>query len=492
MRLFSFGDSQARLAALDRSQAIAEFGCDGTILTANRNFLEMLGYTLDEIRGRHHSLFVDREANQSQEDRALWTALGRGECQSAEYRRIGKGGREIWIRASYNAIAGRDGKPCKVVMAAIDVTEQKRRNASFEAQIDAISQSQAVIEFELDGTIMTANRNFLDAMGYSLDEIRGRHHSHFVDAEQRQSPAYRAFWAALAKGEFQSGEFRRIGKGGREVWIQATYTPIRDLDGRPYKVIKFASDVTAQVRDRLRRAAIQRMIDADLDGISTAIARSTQQTVSAASASAQVSANVQAVASGAEQLAGSINEIAFQVGQALKMSTDAVAQAKQTSTIVSGLAAVAQRIGDVIDLINSVAAQTNLLALNAAIEAARAGEAGRGFAVVAQEVKTLATRTAKATEEISVQISQTQSATGEAVRSIETIAATVAALNDISGTIAASVEEQTAVTRSMSVNMQTAAEGVGLISHNMSEIAGSAQVVENATLKVREASRALG
>lgn len=492
MRLFSFGDSQARLAALDRSQAVIEFTADGIILTANDVFLNLVGYTLDEIRGRHHSLFVGEDARRSAEDRALWNALGRGESQSAEYTWIGKDEREIWIQASYNPIAGRNGKPCKVVTIATDVTEQKRRCANFEAQIDAIHQSQAVIEFDLDGTIVTANRNFLDAMGYSLEEVRQQHHSLFVDEEQRHSAAYRAFWAALARGEFQSGEFRRIGKSGREVWIQATYTPIRDLDGRPCKVIKFASDVTAQVQERLKRAAIQRAIDADLDGISNAVARSTQQTVSAASTAAQVSSNVQAVASGAEQLAGSINAIGFQVGEALRMSTDAVAQARQTSTIVSGLAAVTQRIGDVVDLINSVAAQTNLLALNATIEAARAGEAGRGFAVVAQEVKTLATRTAKATEEISAQISQTQGATGEAVRSIETIAAAVAALNEISGTIAASVEEQAAVTRSMSANMQTAAEGVGLISHNMGEIAGSARVVEDAALKVREASRALG
>lgn len=492
MRLFPSSDTQAKLDALDRSQAIIEFDLDGTILHANENFLKLVGYSLQEIKGSHHGLFVEPWKRASTEYQAFWASLARGEYRSGEFRRVGKGGKEVWIQATYNPIRHRNGKLSKVVKFATDVTEQKSRNAAFEAQIDAIGLSQAVIEFKLDGTIVTANRNFLQAMGYSLDEIKGRHHSLFVDPEHRRSPEYEAFWAALARGEHQAAEYRRIGKGGREVWIHATYCPIRDPGGRPCKVIKFATDVTAQVAERIRRAAIQREIDKDLDGISTAVAQSTEKAVSAASASTQVAANVQAVASGAEQLAASINEISCQVSEALRISTEAVEQAKRTGGIVSGLAAATQRIGDVTDLIDSVAAQTNLLALNATIEAARAGEAGRGFAVVAQEVKTLATRTARATEEITAQIAQTQSVTRDAVKAIETIASTVAALNHVSAVITTSIEEQSTVTRSVSINMQTAAAGVNLISRNMNEVARAARVVEDATLKVREASRALG
>jgi methyl-accepting chemotaxis protein len=484
-------DKQAKLDALDRSQAVIEFSLDGSILTANQNFLAVMGYSLEEVRGQHHRMFVDPADRDSAEYRSFWEALGRGEYQAAEYRRIGKGGREVWIQATYNPIFGRNRRPYKIVKFATDITQQKLRNAAFEAQIAAIGRSQAVIEFELDGTIITANDNFLAAMGYRLDEIQGRHHSLFIEPQVRESAEYAEFWASLVRGEYKSAEYKRIGKDGREVWIQATYNPIRDLSGRPYRVIKFATDVTAQVAERLRRAALQKAIDADLDGISASAAQSTEQAVSAASASTQLSANVQAVASGSEQLAASIGEISGQVSQALRISTEATEQAKQTSQIVSGLQAATKRIGDVVDLIDSVAAQTNLLALNATIEAARAGEAGKGFAVVAQEVKTLATRTAKATEEIAAQIAGTQGATTEAVAAIEAIAATVASINDISATIAAAVEEQAAVTRSMSDNMQTAATGVTLISRNMNEIADAAKFVEDATRKVKTASQAL-
>jgi len=239
-------DYSGQIAAINKSQAVIEFQMDGTVLMANDHFLRTLGYALDEIKGRNHSMFVEESLRQSQKYRDFWAALNRGEYQAAEYKRIGKGGKEVWIQASYNPILDLDGKPVKVVKFATDVTEQKLKNADYAGQIDAIGKSQAVIEFQMDGTILAANDHFLKALGYSLEEIKGRHHSIFVEESFRQSPAYRDFWAALNRGEYQAAEYKRIGKGGKEVWIQASYNPILDLNGKPFKVVKFATDVTEQ------------------------------------------------------------------------------------------------------------------------------------------------------------------------------------------------------------------------------------------------------
>jgi methyl-accepting chemotaxis protein len=236
---------KATIEALNRSQATIEFKMDGTIITANENFLKTLGYSLAEIQGKHHSMFVGEKDKQGTAYREFWEALKRGEFQAAEYKRVGKGGKEVWIQASYNPIKGPDSKPFKVVKFASDVTARKMRDADTQGQLNAIGKSQAVIEFNLDGTIITANENFLQTLGYRLDEIQGRHHSMFVDEKEKQSAAYRQFWDALNRGEYQSAQYKRIGKGGKEIWIQASYNPILDLNGKPFKVVKFATDITA-------------------------------------------------------------------------------------------------------------------------------------------------------------------------------------------------------------------------------------------------------
>ncbi len=237
-------DLEGKVAAIDRSQAVIEFHLDGTIITANDNFLQTMGYTLPEIQGQHHRMFAPPGVAESPEYAAFWAKLNRGEFDSGRYKRIGKGGKEIWIQASYNPVLDEQGKPYKVVKFAMDITDSKIRSAELESKMDAINKAQAVIEFNLDGTIITANENFLITLGYSLPEIQGKHHRMFADPAYAASPEYAAFWEKLNKGEFEAGVYKRFGKGGKEVWIQASYNPVFNADGVAYKVIKYATDIT--------------------------------------------------------------------------------------------------------------------------------------------------------------------------------------------------------------------------------------------------------
>ena len=238
-------DLQAINTALNRVQAVIEFELDGTILHANDNFLRVIGYTLAEVQGKHHAIFCDPEYVKTAEYGDFWAKLGRGEFDQGEYKRRARDGREVWINASYNPILDADGKPYKVIKFATDITASKRRNADYEGKIDAISKAQAVIEFRLDGTIIRANDNFLTSVGYTLAEIEGKHHRLFCEAEYASSEEYAQFWQKLGKGAFDAGEYKRVTKDGREIWLNATYNPIFDTEGRPFKVVKFANDITA-------------------------------------------------------------------------------------------------------------------------------------------------------------------------------------------------------------------------------------------------------
>jgi len=479
---------QSKLDALDRSQAVIEFNLDGTIVAANQNFLNAVGYTLGEIQGKHHSTFVSAEQRSSPEYARFWAALSRGEFQSAEFLRVGKGGKEIWIQATYNPLLDSSGKPYKVVKFCTDITARKQQAADYEGQIAAIGKSNAVIHFNLDGTIITANANFLAAVGYALDETVGRHHRIFVTDAERNGAAYVQFWEALKRGEFQSGEYRRVRKNGKEIWLQATYNPIFDSVGRPFKVVKFCTDITAQVH---MKAALKQTIDVDLGKVTQSITATTEQIASAASSSSVTATNVQAVASAAEELVTSVREISRRVDEASQITNQAVDLGKKTNGIVSGLASSADRIGQVVSLINTIASQTNLLALNATIEAARAGEAGKGFAVVASEVKTLASQTAKATAEIASQIGTVQAGTNDAVAAIQEITTVINSINDIANGIAAAIEEQGAVTQEISSNMLTASNGVQAINENMGRIAAATEAANASARTVIEASKAL-
>jgi methyl-accepting chemotaxis protein len=254
-------ENAGQLSAISKAQAVIEFNMDGTIITANDNFLTTLGYTLAEIKGQHHSMFAEPAFKASIEYTQFWEKLNRGEYEAAEYKRIGKGGKEIWIQASYNPIVDLNGKPFKVVKYATDVTQKKMASAENAGQLSAISKAQAVIEFNMDGTIITANDNFLATLGYTLAEIKGQHHSIFVEPAFKASTEYQQFWDKLNRGEYESAEYKRIGKGGKEVWIQASYNPILDLNGKPFKVVKYATDVTQQRADNIHNTRVRLALD---------------------------------------------------------------------------------------------------------------------------------------------------------------------------------------------------------------------------------------
>jgi methyl-accepting chemotaxis protein len=415
----------AQAAAASRAQAVIEFELDGTIITANENFLKATGYSLDEIRGRKHGMFVEPSERDSAGYRDFWAALNRGEFQTSEYKRIGKAGREVWILASYNPVLDEKGKPFKVVKFATDVTEQKRRSVDLTGQIDAINRSQAVIEFALDGTIVDANENFLKTMGYTLGEIKGRHHSMFVEPAERDGAAYREFWAALNRGEFQTDEYKRIGKGGREVWIQASYSPILDLNGKPFKVVKYAADVTRQALVRIGNERVRSMMDS--------------------------------VAAGSEELNASVREISEAMVKSKQTAMGAVESVASADLQAKRLNDAAQAMSGIVEMIGNITGQINLLALNATIESARAGEAGRGFAVVASEVKSLANQAKQATDKIGLEINSLTGISGDVVAALDSIKAAIQNVSEYVTSTAAAVEEQSTVTSEMSSSMQRAA-----------------------------------
>jgi methyl-accepting chemotaxis protein len=491
-------DLQEIVSAIHRSQAVIEFDIDGTIRTANENFLKTLGYELSEIQGRHHKMFAPPGYADTSAYAEFWETLSNGIFVANEFLRIGKGGREIWIQASYNPLFDENGKAVKVVKFATDITERKAMNANFRGQVEAINKSQAVIEFDMTGTILTANENFLSTLGYSLEEIVGKHHRLFIEEGYSKSPEYAAFWEGLNEGKFVADEFKRIGKGGKEVYIQASYNPILDPSGRTVKVVKFATDITRTVLARQDVTKTAGSLAAASENLTTLSARMSENAMATNLHSASVSKattvaddNTNTIAAATEEMSASINEIAKNATAASKVATEGVLVAAQTNETVKKLGLSSLEIGQVVKTITSIAQQTNLLALNATIEAARAGEAGKGFAVVANEVKELAKETATATEDISTRITQIQDDTGEAVTAIGRISEIVSQINEIQAVIASAVEEQSSTTKEMAINVSATAQGVTDIGMSMAQVTTAAQSTEVDARSTEDAAKLL-
>jgi methyl-accepting chemotaxis protein len=431
-------------------------------------------------------MFVEPDYRNSADYERFWQSLRAGTFQSQRFKRIAKGGREIWIEASYNPILGRNGKPYKVVKFATDITEQMTREADLQGQVDAIGRSQAVIQFDLNGTILDANENFLSVLGYRLDEIKGKHHSMFVEPATRDSAEYKRFWDRLRAGEYQAAQYKRIGKGGKECWIEASYNPILDANGRPYKVVKFATDLSKRKAENAAMADdFEKNVKALVQQVSASANNMQGTAQSLAAAAEQTNQQSSTVSAATEELSASVSEIARQITEANNVIGTAVAGARKSEQMVADLVGAADKIGAVTQMINDIASQTNLLALNATIEAARAGEAGKGFAVVASEVKSLATQTGKATEEIEAQIKGIQESSQTTARAIREIADIVTKVSEISTSISGAVEEQSAATREVSANIHgvtQAAEDTGRSSTTVlnvsQELAGQATGLE--------------
>jgi methyl-accepting chemotaxis protein len=482
------------LSAIDESYAYVEFDLSGNVLTANENFLGLMQYKREEIIGKHHKIFVEASQSNLASYATFWEQLNSGKAQNDVYKRITKTGAEKWVQAVYAPVIDEMGRVLKIINIVTDITSTRLKAADNEGQIEAIGKSQAVIEFTMDAMVTKANDNFLSTLGYSMQDIKGKHHSMFVEDEYRSSQEYAEFWKKLANGEPVTGEFLRIAKNGSEIWIQASYNPILDLNGKPFKVVEYSTDITSRKRavNEIKRillrlakgdlttkiedpfkgefvelgdaisAFIQDLnstisdINLAVDTITNASSEISQGNNDLSTRTEQQAASLEETASSMEELTSTVRLNAENANQANGLASDASKIAVDGGALIqnvvetmSSINESAQKISDIIGVIDGIAFQTNILALNAAVEAARAGEQGRGFAVVASEVRTLAQRSATAAKDIKSLISDSVSKidngntlVNQSGETMKNVVASIQQVDDIVTEIAAASTEQ--------------------------------------------------
>ena len=485
---------RAEKAAINRVLAVIEFELDGTIITANENFLKTLGYTLEEIQGQHHSLFVEPDYKTSPEYKEFWRALGAGRFQAAEYKRLAKGGREVWIQASYNPVFDTDGKPYKVIKFATEITDTVRQRIINSRYAGMAENSPINIMFaDPDLRIQYMNPASTKTLGrlqhllpIPVDKMVGQSIDLF-----HKNPAYQRGVLSDPKNLPRQAKIE-VGPETLDLLVSGIY----DQDKKYLGSMVTWSIITEKLAQDRREKELSEGLKStlgvvnqnaqamaagaeELTAVSQQMSSNSEETAAqsnvVASAAEQVSKNVATVATSAEEMSASVREIAKNANDAAKVATDAVKVASDTNKTVAKLGESSIEIGKVIKVITSIAQQTNLLALNATIEAARAGEAGKGFAVVANEVKELAKQTATATEDISQKIEAIQTDTKGAVTAIEEISSIIGKINDISNTIASAVEEQSATTSEIARNATEAAKGSTEISKNIANVSLAAK-----------------
>lgn len=534
-------DQASLLSALDRVSAMIEFDLTGKILCANENFLNTMGYSIDEVLSQHHRIFVDSQEASSAEYQQFWSDLKAGNPCSGRFFRHKKNGDGVWLEASYNPIFDEAGRPVKVVKFATDITDKVAEELDAKAQIAAINKVMAVIEFEPDGTIVNANDNFLQTMGYSLSEITGQHHKMFAEAHYATTKEYAEFWHSLAQGQAFSGTYCRLGKNNKKVWLEASYNPILDSQGKVIKVIKYATDIgsnpNAQLLDKVvedvantisaiaqgnlavkmtnhLNANQQSLYDEDIKKLSQSVEHMVSklkeviQVASNAATMAKRSAaeisndaislnervqqqvkELQNTSKTMDDMNSAVQETSRHTQKANQVAEEVQSKAnqgvqvmQQTIDAMSSIQESSEKVADIVTLIDGIAFQTNLLALNAAVEAARAGEQGRGFAVVAGEVRSLAQKSAEAAKDIKNLIDETVSRVNQGSAMASESGQVLSSINE-------SITEVTNMISQIAGASQNQANGINDVHHSIRHLEKSthenAAMVENTSTNAK-------